>query len=167
MANKSKSTGRRAAKQAEVAGRPEKIRVMVSTTPMSCVDIARAFAFGDPKTATRMLTVLKRAGLVRDVVVTAAIRHWVAIGSPAEAQAQRMREENMAQKLAAKRARDREQLALLQQRTKDDRRAERIARNARKEARWLYPTKLYKPAGKWKATIPPGAVRSVFDLARV
>ncbi len=165
---KSKATGARAAKLRRIEERPEKLRQLLADEPLEMGRISEALRLKDSKTIGRLLTVLKRAGDVADWQI-GNTRLWATTGSQAEERCKQLRVE-------------REQWAAAQELARWRKRCERRkAERAAERAKWAQAMErpvvedesdeegdafvhIVLPAAQCTFRMPPGAVRSVFDL---
>lgn len=157
-----KNTGRRAAKVKAKADRPDLVLAMITDKPMLAADISKAIGLADSKTAGRVLTILKRAGKARTIVVGRNDWWWVAIGSKAEAdtlEQQKLRAEDR-EEARRERKRKRADNDAYRQR-KAEQRLEKIEADYQA---WLYPVKRLLAVGEWQVQVPKGAIRSVFEM---
>ena len=165
---KSKATGARAAKLKRIEERPEKLRTLLAQEPLEMSRISEALRLKDSDTVGRVLTVLKRAGDVSDWQI-GNTRLWATAGSQAEEQCKRLRAEREQWAAAQELARWRKQCE-----KRKAQRAEERAKWAQAMARPVVEDEsddegdgfvhVVVPADQCTVSVPPGAVRSVFDL---
>lgn len=150
----SRSKGRREAKAAEMAARPGMVLEAIWQEPLTARQIGVLCGFkanAKSKSTCYILSDLKRANQAHDVAL-GNVRLWVANGSPAEAEAMRRQADYLRERQEAEKKRSKERwtkkAAALQADTWAD----------------APPKRVHKPVGQWVPTVPPRAVRSVFEL---